>query len=121
MVKIMEVCNAKGFVYGIVPDKGKPVTGSSDSLRERWKDQVRFDQNAPQAIDKFLPLLEKGDVDEASYMHMLHELQDTTLGSLVSALMQHCVPPQWKFPLERGLAPPWWPTGRELWWGEQGV
>ncbi|KAK7399519.1 hypothetical protein VNO78_10704 [Psophocarpus tetragonolobus] len=37
MVKIMQVCNAQGFVYGIVPEKGKPVTGSSDSLRERWK------------------------------------------------------------------------------------
>lgn len=121
MVKIMEVCNAQGFVYGIVPDKGKPVTGSSDSLREWWKDQVRFDQNAPSAIAKFLPLLEKADVDEASYMHLLHELQDTTLGSLLSALMQHCVPPQRKFPLERGLAPPWWPTGDEIWWGQQGL
>ncbi|KAF7834275.1 putative ETHYLENE INSENSITIVE 3-like 4 protein [Senna tora] len=121
MVKIMEVCNAQGFVYGIVPDKGKPVTGSSDSLREWWKDQVRFDQSAPNAIEKFLPLLEKGEMDEASYMHLLHDLQDTTLGSLLSALMQHCVPPQRKFPLERGLAPPWWPTGKELWWGEQGL
>ncbi|KAI4345224.1 hypothetical protein L6164_012366 [Bauhinia variegata] len=34
MVKIMEVCNAQGFVYGIVPDKGKPISGSSDSLRK---------------------------------------------------------------------------------------
>lgn len=121
MVKIMEVCNAQGFVYGIVPDKGKPVTGSSDNLREWWKEQVRFDQNAPPAIAKYLPLLDKDEMDEASCMHLLHELQDTTLGSLLSALMQHCVPPQRKFPLERGLAPPWWPTGREVWWGEQGV
>ncbi|KAK7846558.1 putative ethylene insensitive 3-like 4 protein [Quercus suber] len=30
MVKIMEVCKAQGFVYGIVPEKGKPVTGSSE-------------------------------------------------------------------------------------------
>ncbi|CAA2972897.1 Hypothetical predicted protein [Olea europaea subsp. europaea] len=28
MVKIMEDCNAQGFVYGIAPEKGKPVTGS---------------------------------------------------------------------------------------------
>ncbi|GMN33706.1 hypothetical protein TIFTF001_004297 [Ficus carica] len=41
MVKIMEVCIAKGFVYGIIPEKGKPVTGSSDSLREWWKEKVR--------------------------------------------------------------------------------
>lgn len=40
MVMIMEVCKARGFVYGIVPEKGKPVTGSSDSLREWWKDKV---------------------------------------------------------------------------------
>lgn len=46
MVKIMEVCKAQGFVYGIVPEKGKPVTGSSDSLRQWWKGKVRFDQDA---------------------------------------------------------------------------
>ncbi|KAI5669915.1 hypothetical protein M9H77_19768 [Catharanthus roseus] len=57
MVKIMEVCNAQGFVYGIVPEKGKTVTGSSDSLREWWKEKVRFDQNAPAALRKciFVP------------------------------------------------------------------
>ncbi|XP_028776541.1 putative ETHYLENE INSENSITIVE 3-like 4 protein [Neltuma alba] len=121
MAKIMEVCNGQGFVYGIVPQKGKPVTGSSDSLREWWKEQVRFDQNAPLAIAKHLPLVEKAQADPASCMHLLHELQDTTLGSLLSALMQHCAPPQRKFPLERGLAPPWWPSGNEIWWGEQGV
>jgi ethylene-insensitive protein 3 len=46
MVKIMEVCKAQGFVYGIAPEKGKPVTGSSDSLRQWWKEKVRFDQDA---------------------------------------------------------------------------
>ncbi|KAK7311140.1 hypothetical protein RJT34_09068 [Clitoria ternatea] len=121
MVKIMEVCNARGFVYGIIPEKGKPVSGSSDSLREWWKDQIRFDQNAPVAISKYLPLLEKGEMDLTSYMHLLQDLQDSTLGSLLSALMQHCVPPQRRFPLERGISPPWWPTGEELWWGEQGL
>ncbi|MCI28235.1 ETHYLENE INSENSITIVE 3-like 5 protein-like, partial [Trifolium medium] len=40
MAKIMDVCKAKGFVYGIIPEKGKPVSGSSDSLREWWKDQI---------------------------------------------------------------------------------
>ena len=122
MVKIMEICNGQGFVYGIVPEKGKPITGSSDSLREWWKEQVRFDQNAPVAISKYLPLLEGDDeLDASSYMHLLNDLQDTTLGSLLSALMQHCVPPQRRYPLERGLAPPWWPKGTELWWGEQGL
>lgn len=123
MMKIMAVCNAQGFVYGIVPEKGKPVTGSSDSLREWWKENVKFGQNAPAAIANYMPLLENQDLDldPNSYMHLLHELQDTTLGSLLSALMQHCMPPQRRFPLERGLAPPWWPNGTEQWWGEQGL
>lgn len=123
MVKIMEVCKAHGFVYGIVPERGKPVTGSSDSLREWWKESVKFDQSAPLAIAEFMaPLFEEaGEFDPNSLMYMLYELQDSTLGSLLSALMQHCSPPQRKFPLEGGLAPPWWPTGKEAWWGEQGV
>uniref|UniRef100_A0A0E0DLI8 Ethylene insensitive 3-like DNA-binding domain-containing protein n=1 Tax=Oryza meridionalis TaxID=40149 RepID=A0A0E0DLI8_9ORYZ len=27
----MEVCNAQGFVYGIIPEKGKPVSSASDN------------------------------------------------------------------------------------------
>jgi len=127
MMKIMEVCKAQGFVYGIVPEKGKPVTGSSDSLRRWWKENVQFDQTAPNAVSDYLTLAaaqlisSNESLDPNSYIHMLHELQDTTLGSLLSALMQHCVPPQRRFPLEKGLAPPWWPNGTELWWGEQGA
>ncbi|XP_038892572.1 putative ETHYLENE INSENSITIVE 3-like 4 protein [Benincasa hispida] len=121
MDKIMEACKAQGFVYGIVPEKGKPVTGSSESLREWWRDEVRFEQDAPMAIAKFLPkVIEESGLDPHSVLHLLTDLQDTTLGSILSALMQHCIPPQRKFPLEKGLAPPWWPTGKELWWGEQG-
>ncbi|XP_057786081.1 putative ETHYLENE INSENSITIVE 3-like 4 protein [Salvia miltiorrhiza] len=119
MVKIMDVCKGQGFVYGIVPDKGKPVTGASDSLRRWWKEDVRFDVNAPAAIADFLPQM-TAEMGPDSFMHLLQELHDTTLGSLLSALMQHCVPPQRRFPLERGLAPPWWPRGDELWWGDQG-
>ncbi|XP_057739470.1 putative ETHYLENE INSENSITIVE 3-like 4 protein [Arachis stenosperma] len=120
MVKIMEVCKARGFVYGIIPEKGKPVTGSSDSLREWWKEDIRFDQTAPTAIAKYLPLLEKGELDKSSSIHLLQDLQDTTLGFLLSSLMQHCVPPQRRYPLDKGVAPPWWPNGSEAWWGEQG-
>ena len=47
MVKMMEVCNAQGFVYGIIPENGKPVIGAFDSLCEWWKDKVRFDRNGP--------------------------------------------------------------------------
>ncbi|XLT12794.1 hypothetical protein HN51_058484 [Arachis hypogaea] len=109
MVKIMKICKARGFVYGIVPEKGKPVTASSDSLREWWKEDIRFDQNAPTAIAKYLPI------------HLLHDLQDATLGSLLSSLMQHCMPPQRRYPLDKGVAPPWWPNGSEVWWGQQGL
>lgn len=128
MNKIMEVCKGKGFVYGIIPEKGKPVSGSSDSLREWWQESVWFNQRAPTALAEFLPAalesagLQIGEaaVDPASYLHMLQDLQDNTLASLLSALMQHCVPPQKRYPLESRLPPPWWPKGDEVWWGEQG-
>ncbi|KAL8117095.1 hypothetical protein AgCh_015126 [Apium graveolens] len=29
---------------------------------------------------------------------------------------KHCDPPQRGFPLEKGISPPWWPTGNEEWW-----
>jgi ethylene-insensitive protein 3 len=89
MAKIMDVCKAKGFVYGIIPEKGKPVSGSSDSLREWWKDQIRFDHSAPLAVAKYLPLLEQDEqfntmiADPNSYIHLLQDLQDSTLGSLL--------------------------------------
>uniref|UniRef100_M1A5I8 EIL1 n=1 Tax=Solanum tuberosum TaxID=4113 RepID=M1A5I8_SOLTU len=50
MLKMMEVCKAQGFVYGIIPEKGKPVSGASDNLREWWKDKVsaeRFKETMP--------------------------------------------------------------------------
>ncbi|XP_031492188.1 ETHYLENE INSENSITIVE 3-like 1 protein [Nymphaea colorata] len=126
MLKMMEVCKAQGFVYGIIPEKGKPVSGASDNLRAWWKEKVRFDRNGPAAIAKFqaenaIP----GSMEENSGMistpQTLQELQDTTLGSLLSALMQHCEPPQRRFPLEKGVAPPWWPTGNEDWWPQLGL
>ncbi|KAK1435185.1 hypothetical protein QVD17_00946 [Tagetes erecta] len=53
MLKVMEDCNARGFVYGIIPEKGKPVSGSSDNLRAWWKEKVKFDKNGPAAIAKY--------------------------------------------------------------------
>ncbi|KAI3906487.1 hypothetical protein MKW92_017761 [Papaver armeniacum] len=90
------------------------------------KEKVKFDKTAPAAIAELLaPVAAELDGENEalliSYMHHLHHLQDTTLGSLLSALMQHCVPPQRKFPLEKGICPPWWPTGEEPWWGDQGM
>ncbi|KAG6483528.1 protein ETHYLENE-INSENSITIVE 3-like 1a [Zingiber officinale] len=127
MLKMMEVCNAQGFVYGIIPEKGKPVSGASDNLRAWWKEKVRFDRNGPAAIDKYraehaVPGSADGDFNSGTAAsHSLQELQDTTLGSLLSALMQHCDPPQRRFPLEKGSPPPWWPTGREQWWAQLGI
>ncbi|KAK2981121.1 hypothetical protein RJ640_016290 [Escallonia rubra] len=126
MLKMMEVCKAQGFVYGIIPEKGKPVSGASDNLREWWKDKVRFDRNGPAAIAKYqvdnsVPGKNEGCNPIGPTPHTLQELQDTTLGSLLSALMQHCDPPQRRFPLEKGLPPPWWPTGNEEWWPQLGM
>ncbi|KAK7401135.1 hypothetical protein VNO78_12452 [Psophocarpus tetragonolobus] len=126
MLKMMEVCKAQGFVYGIIPEKGKPVTGASDNLREWWKDKVRFDRNGPAAIAKYqadnaIPGRNDGCNSIGPTPHTLQELQDTTLGSLLSALMQHCDPPQRRFPLEKGIPPPWWPTGNEEWWPQIGL
>uniref|UniRef100_A0A2P2LS88 ETHYLENE-INSENSITIVE3 protein n=1 Tax=Rhizophora mucronata TaxID=61149 RepID=A0A2P2LS88_RHIMU len=126
MLKMMEVCKAQGFVYGIIPEKGKPVTGASDNLREWWKDKVRFDRNGPAAIAKYqadnsIPGKNEGCDSIGPTPHTLQELQDTTLGSLLSALMQHCDPPQRRFPLEKGFPPPWWPAGSEDWWPQLGL
>ncbi|GMH07133.1 hypothetical protein Nepgr_008973 [Nepenthes gracilis] len=125
MLKMMEVCKAQGFVYGIIPEKGKPVSGASDNLREWWKEKVRFDRNGPAAIAKYQADHSIPGTDEECNIigptpHTLQELQDTTLGSLLSALMQHCEPPQRRFPLEKGVPPPWWPTGKEEWWPQLG-
>lgn len=126
MLKMMEVCKAQGFVYGIIPEKGKPVSGASDNLRGWWKEKVRFDRNGPAAIAKYqadnaIPG-SSNEVNSGTVSpHSLQELQDTTLGSLLSALMQHCDPPQRRFPLEKGIAPPWWPTGTEEWWAQLGI
>ncbi|KAJ0249069.1 hypothetical protein HA466_0146220 [Hirschfeldia incana] len=129
MLKMMEVCKAQGFVYGIIPENGKPVTGASDNLREWWKDKVRFDRNGPAAISKYQAensttingVCEGGGSLIGPTPHSLQELQDTTLGSLLSALMQHCDPPQRRFPLEKGVPPPWWPNGGEDWWCQLGL
>ncbi|KAL7174488.1 hypothetical protein ACSBR2_033691 [Camellia fascicularis] len=126
MLKMMEVCKAQGFVYGIIPEKGKPVSGASDNLREWWKDKVRFDRNGPAAIAKYqadnlIPGKNESSSAVGPTPHTLQELQDTTLGSLLSALMQHCDPPQRRFPLEKGVPPPWWPTGNEEWWPQLGL
>ncbi|WZY76823.1 hypothetical protein YC2023_023207 [Brassica napus] len=123
MLKLMEVCKVRGFVYGIIPEKGKPVSGSSDNIRAWWKEKVKFDKNGPAAIAKYEEeciAFGKSDRNRNSQF-VLQDLQDATLGSLLSSLMQHCDPPQRKYPLEKGTPPPWWPTGDEEWWVKLGL
>uniref|UniRef100_A0A7N0UE62 Ethylene insensitive 3-like DNA-binding domain-containing protein n=2 Tax=Kalanchoe fedtschenkoi TaxID=63787 RepID=A0A7N0UE62_KALFE len=125
MLKLVEVCNARGFVYGIIPDKGKPVSGASDNLRGWWKETVKFDKNSTAALDKYeAECLAMGKLNanvNGNSRGMLQDLQDATLGSLLSSLIQHCDPPQRKYPLEKGIPPPWWPTGEEDWWVKLGL
>ncbi|KAJ3694172.1 hypothetical protein LUZ60_009652 [Juncus effusus] len=126
MLEIMDTCNARGFVYGLVLEDGKTVCGASDSLRAWWKENVRFDKNGPAAVDKFyvnnsIFLHEELTEVSKSVFQMLTVLSDTTLGSLLSALMQNCNPPQRKFPLEKGVPPPWWPIKHEAWWAQVGI
>ncbi|KAJ0021078.1 hypothetical protein Pint_31227 [Pistacia integerrima] len=125
MLKLMEVCQARGFVYGIIPEKGKPMTGSSDNIRAWWKEKVKFDKNGPAAIAKYeaecLAMGEAENNQNGNSQSILQDLQDATLGSLLSSLMQHCDPPQRKYPLEKGIPPPWWPTGNEDWWVKLGL
>ncbi|KAL9676056.1 hypothetical protein QQ045_004269 [Rhodiola kirilowii] len=125
MLKLVEVCNARGFVYGIVPDKGKPVSGASDNLRGWWKETVKFDKNSTAALDKYeaecLAIGKLNATLNGNPRGMLQDLQDATLGSLLSSLIQHCDPPQRKYPLEKGIPPPWWPSGEEEWWVKLGL
>ncbi|KAG1365560.1 hypothetical protein COCNU_12G005600 [Cocos nucifera] len=39
MLILMDLGGARGFVYGIIPEKGKPVSGASDNLRGWWKEK----------------------------------------------------------------------------------
>lgn len=124
MLKLMQVCNARGFVYGIIPEKGKPVSGASDNIRAWWKEKVKFDKNGPAAIAKYEAdniAAENAKNNGGKNGYNLMDLQDATLGSLLSSLMQHCDPPQRKYPLEKGVPPPWWPTGNEDWWIKSGL
>jgi ethylene-insensitive protein 3 len=124
MLKLMEVCNARGFAYGIVPEKGKPISGTSENIREWWKEKVKFDKNGPAAIAKYEvenSVLVNAKSSETKTRYSLMELQDATLGSLLSALMQHCSPQQRRYPLDKGVPPPWWPSGHEAWWTSLGL
>nr|AOS89825.1 ethylene insensitive 3-like 1 [Phalaenopsis aphrodite subsp. formosana] len=116
MLQLTDECKAQGYVYGIISETGKTITGSSDNLRAWWKDQVRFSHSAPKALEDFARERCTPGSRSAAPPGSLKDLSDTMLGSLLSAMMPHCNPPQRRFQLEKGVAPPWWPTGYETWW-----
>ncbi|KAL5982130.1 hypothetical protein ACLOJK_016199 [Asimina triloba] len=116
ILKLMDVCKAQGFVYGIVPEKGEARDGV---VFRQPPPVVEGDSGFAKCV---AAAVASNEVEElSSHLHCLQELQNTTLGSLLSALIQHCCPSQRRFLLERGLPPPWWPTGGEAWWGGQGI
>ena len=126
MLKMMEVGKTQGFVYGIIHEKGKPVSVASDNIRAWWKDKVRFDRNGLAAITKYqaehaAPGSNESNMVMAPTPQTLQELQVATLGFLLSALMQHYDPPQQRYPLEKGISPPWWPTTNKDWWPQLGL
>ncbi|KAK2989256.1 hypothetical protein RJ640_031008 [Escallonia rubra] len=66
--------------------------GTSDNLWAWWKEKVKFDRNGLAVIAKYqadnsVPGKFEDCTAVASTPHTLQELQDTTLGSLLSALM----------------------------------
>ncbi|XP_065036637.1 protein ETHYLENE-INSENSITIVE 3-like 1a [Musa acuminata AAA Group] len=126
MLELTQEGLALGFVYGIVTYKGKPASGASNNLRAWWKDTVRFDRQGPAAIRKYQmesPVVFAGSEMSSKFSvpNALQELQDTTAGSLLSALMPYCDPPQRRFPMDKGVPPPWWPTMTEEWWQQIGI
>ncbi|GMH07585.1 hypothetical protein Nepgr_009425 [Nepenthes gracilis] len=125
MLKLMEVCKVRGFVYGIIPEKGKPVSGAPDNIRAWWKEKVKFNKNGPSVIAKYeaecLAMSEEASNGNGHGQSTLQDLQDATFGSLLSSLMQHCDPPQRKHPLEKEIPPPWWPSGAEDLWTKLGL
>ncbi|PKA58520.1 Ethylene insensitive 3-like 1 protein [Apostasia shenzhenica] len=118
MLQLTDDCKAQGYVFGIVSEGGKIISGSSETLRTWWKEKVRFDHNAPIAVDRYVREHGISCRQGLAQPGTLRDLSDTMLGSLLSAMMPHCKPPQRRFPLERGVPPPWWPTGGEDWWSE---
>ena len=100
LLRMIETGTARAFVYGIIPAAQgcRPVGGSSENLRAWWKERVRFDKNGPAALalhnaevaaaGGFAGEGGAGGVTARLPLSSLLELQDTTLGSLLSALMQ---------------------------------
>ncbi|KAM7255945.1 hypothetical protein ACFE04_011686 [Oxalis oulophora] len=57
MLQMMKVCKAQGFVYGIIPENEKPLTGASDNLREWWKEKEEIEARKVYPEYSFPPLM----------------------------------------------------------------
>lgn len=109
MHKLVDLGRADGFVYGIIPKNGKPISAASENLQHWWKEKVRFDRNGPAAIVKYQQGLHynvngsnqeifKFNVDNNTSLRKLHELLNTTIGALLSCLMTFgCNPNQRRY------------------------
>ncbi|XP_050909795.1 ETHYLENE INSENSITIVE 3-like 1 protein [Lathyrus oleraceus] len=113
MVKLVNVCNVDGFVYGIVPENGKPISGASENLRYWWKEKVKFDRNGPAAIVRYKQ--EHVFNVNGSKKYVVEFKEDNYFKSKTTH--KHVYKTFHNFPLENGVAPPWWPKGDEDWWG----
>ncbi|KAF3337454.1 Protein ETHYLENE INSENSITIVE 3 [Carex littledalei] len=122
--RAIEEAHLQGYVYGIILENNNVLAGASPSLRKWWDEVVRFEQNGRAAVERyymenkrFFDQQNNTETPRKNY-DILMELSDATLASVLSALMNRCDPPQRKFPLEKKVAPPWWPTGNESWWDQ---
>lgn len=125
MIEMIESDDTQGFVYGIITNNGKIVSEASENLRSWWESTVQFGYRGPQAItkhilDSFTSSPSPLQTAPVNIREKLSEISDPTLSSLISALMQHCNPPQKHRPFEMGVPPPWWPSPNEPWWDELG-
>lgn len=122
--RAMDEAKLQGYAYGIILEDGSVISRSSPSLHKWWEETVRFEQNGPAAVDRYytdnqLNFEQNKDTETPRQTYdILMELSDATLGSVLSALMNRCDPPQRKFPFEKKALPPWWPTGNEPWWDQ---
>ncbi|KAL5983300.1 hypothetical protein ACLOJK_017384 [Asimina triloba] len=52
MIKLVDACKIRDFVYRTITEKGKPIGGASENMRSWWKEKVEFDKNGPAALAK---------------------------------------------------------------------
>ncbi|MQL77647.1 hypothetical protein Taro_010059 [Colocasia esculenta] len=73
--EIFAEADGTGFVCGFIPEKGKPVSRSSDNIRDWWKEKVKFDKNGPAAIAKAVFLMMISDLPVLDHQILLEETE----------------------------------------------